>query len=571
MQMTRKLIGVLLMLCMLTTAHGQDYDQHNFNTAKNLETFNAVYKCLDMMYVDTLDANVVVKYGINAMLASLDPYTEYYTADDTKDLNQMMTGRYGGVGAVIRYDLTRNAVIIDAPFENSPAAKAGLQKGDVILSIDDSVMTGKDVSYVSRHLRGEVGTTFEIKVMRPTTGKTISKRITREQIQQPPVDYYGVQPGGIGYLSLWSFTDDCARDVRRAVLDMKHNGMTSLVLDLRQNGGGSVQEAISIINMFVPKGQTLLTMKGKTKQSNREFVTKGEPIDTVMPIVVLVDDETASASEITCGSLQDLDRAVVMGTRTFGKGLVQSTMEMPYNGAIKLTTSKYYIPSGRCIQAINYKHGKRGGYTEHIPDSLTHEFRTRGGRIVRDGGGIKPDIEVRADTMPNIAVYLATSGLDSTETMLYWEMDYIKRHKHIAPAASFQISDDDFEDFKQFAIKRGFKYDLQSEKQFQNLVKCAQFEGYYDEAKTEFDALEKRLTHNLERDLDKNKAILKAILSTDLAQAYYFRSGYTQNRLLYDNQWKAAVELLQNPEKYRATLLPPKAEEAGDTAATATE
>ena len=571
MQMIRKLIGVLLMLCTLTTAHGQESDRHNFTTAKYLETFNAVYKCLDMMYVDTLDANVVVRYGINAMLGSLDPYTEFYTADDTKDLDLMMTGRYGGIGSMIRYDLVRKSVVIDFPYENTPAAKAGLQKGDVILSIDDSVMTDKSTAYVSKHLRGDAGSSFEIKIFRPATGKTFSKIITREQIQQPPVDYYGVQPGGIGYLSLTSFTDDCSREVRRAVLDMKHNGMTSLVLDLRGNTGGSVEEAINIINMFVPKGQTLLTMKGKLKQSNREFTTKGEPIDTVMPIVVLVDGETASSSEITCGSLQDLDRAVIMGTRTFGKGLVQSTLEMPYNGAIKLTTSKYYIPSGRCIQAINYKHGRSGGYTEHIPDSLTHEFRTRGGRVVRDGGGIKPDIEVRMDSVPNIAFYLATSGLDSTESMLNWEIAYIKKHKHIAPAATFKISDDDFEDFKQFVIKRGFKYDRQSETQFKNLVKCAQFEGYYDDAKAEFDALEQRLNHNLERDLEYNKKLLKNLLTNDIVGAYYFQRGCAQNRLLYDKQWKAAVELLQNPEKYRATLLPPKAEEANDTAATATE
>ena len=401
--MTKKIIGVLLALCALTTSYAQDNDRHNFDVTKNLEVFNTVYKYLDMMYVDTLNANEVVRYGLGAMLNSLDPYTVYYPADDTKELDLMLTGRYGGIGAIIRYDLVRKTVVIDEPYEDTPAAKAGLRKGDVIVSIDDSTMTGKPAAYVSSHLRGDAGSTFEIKIMRPSTGKTFRKIITREQIQQPAVAYYGVQPGGIGYLCLTSYTENCARDVRRAVLDMKHQGMKSLVLDLRGNGGGSVQEAISIVNMFVPKGETILTMKGKIKQANREFTTKVEPIDTVMPIVVLVNDQTASASEITCGSLQDLDRAVVMGTRTFGKGLVQSTFDLPYNGVIKLTTSKYYIPSGRCIQAINYRHG-RGGYTEHIPDSLTHTFTTRHGRIVRDGGGIKPDIEVLPDSLPNIAI-----------------------------------------------------------------------------------------------------------------------------------------------------------------------
>ena len=315
--MTKKIIGVLLALCALTTSYAQDNNRHNFDVTKNLEVFNTVYKYLDMMYVDTLNANEVVRYGLGAMLNSLDPYTVYYPADDTKELDLMLTGRYGGMGAIIRYDLVRKTVVIDEPYEDTPAAKAGLRKGDVIVSIDDSTMTGKPAAYVSSHLRGDAGSTFEIKIMRPSTGKTFRKIITREQIQQPAVAYYGVQPGGIGYLCLTSYTENCARDVRRAVLDMKHQGMKSLVLDLRGNGGGSVQEAISIVNMFVPKGETILTMKGKIKQANREFTTKVEPIDTVMPIVVLVNDQTASASEITCGSLQDLDRAVVMGTRTF--------------------------------------------------------------------------------------------------------------------------------------------------------------------------------------------------------------------------------------------------------------
>lgn len=562
--MTKKIIGVLLALCALTTSYAQDNNRHNFDVTKNLEVFNTVYKYLDMMYVDTLNANEVVRYGLGAMLNSLDPYTVYYPADDTKELDLMLTGRYGGIGAIIRYDLVRKTVVIDEPYEDTPAAKAGLRKGDVIVSIDDSTMTGKPAAYVSSRLRGDAGSTFEIKIMRPSTGKTFRKIITREQIQQPAVAYYGVQPGGIGYLCLTSYTENCARDVRRAVLDMKHQGMKSLVLDLRGNGGGSVQEAISIVNMFVPKGETILTMKGKIKQANREFTTKVEPIDTVMPIVVLVNDQTASASEITCGSLQDLDRAVVMGTRTFGKGLMQSTFDLPYNGVIKLTTSKYYIPSGRCIQAINYRHG-RGGYTEHIPDSLTHTFTTRHGRIVRDGGGIKPDIEVLPDSLPNIAFYLASTGLDSTEAMLNWEVKYLKEHKTIAPAATFELSDADYEDFKAFVIQSGFKYDRESEKQLKNLVKLAKFEGYYDDARAEFDALEQRLNHNLAKDLDHNKEVIKAILAGDIVAAYYFQRGSVENKLLHDKQWKEAVKLLNDMDRYQRTLQPAPQEETAKT------
>ena len=299
----------------------------------------------------------------------------------------------------------RKTVVIDEPYEDTPAAKAGLRKGDVIVSIDDSTMTGKPAAYVSSHLRGDAGSTFEIKIMRPSTGKTFRKIITREQIQQPAVAYYGVQPGGIGYLCLTSYTENCARDVRRAVLDMKHQGMKSLVLDLRGNGGGSVQEAISIVNMFVPKGETILTMKGKIKQANREFTTKVEPIDTVMPIVVLVNDQTASASEITCGSLQDLDRAVVMGTRTFGKGLVQTTRPLGYNSFLKVTTAKYYIPSGRCIQAIDYSHSQEGS-VRAVPDSLISEFTTRAGRKVYDGGGVMPDIATDPEYISRFALTL---------------------------------------------------------------------------------------------------------------------------------------------------------------------
>ena len=388
--------------------------------------------------------------------------------------------------------------------------------------------------------------------MRPSTGKTFRKIITREQIQQPAVAYYGVQPGGIGYLCLTSYTENCARDVRRAVLDMKHQGMKSLVLDLRGNGGGSVQEAISIVNMFVPKGETILTMKGKIKQANREFTTKVEPIDTVMPIVVLVNDQTASASEITCGSLQDLDRAVVMGTRTFGKGLVQSALRPALQRRHQAHHEQILHPQRTLhFQAINYRHG-RGGYTEHIPDSLTHTFTTRHGRIVRDGGGIKPDIEVLPDSLPNVAFYLASTGLDSTEAMLNWEVKYLKEHKTIAPAATFELSDADYEDFKAFVIQSGFKYDRESEKQLKNLVKLAKFEGYYDDARAEFDALEQRLNHNLAKDLDHNKEVIKAILAGDIVAAYYFQRGSEENKLLHDKQWKEAVKLLNDMDRLPA-------------------
>ena len=316
----------LLTLGSTVTAQNNVNKEHNFDVAKNLETFSAIYKYLDLMYVDTLNADEVVGNGINYMLRSLDPYTVYYPEDKVKDLDMMISGKYAGIGALIRYNLVLKNVVIDEPYENMPAAEVGLKKGDVILSIGDSSMVGKDVSYVSNHLRGDAGTTFILTIQRPSTNKKMKFKITRRAIQLPSVPYYGVQENGVGYIDLNSFTTDCSKDVRRAFLDMKKQGMKSLVFDLRNNGGGSLQEAINIVNMFVPKGLTLVKTKGKLERVNKEYKTTVEPIDTVIPIVVLVNGETASASEITSGSLQDLDRAVILGTRTYGKGLVQVSM-----------------------------------------------------------------------------------------------------------------------------------------------------------------------------------------------------------------------------------------------------
>ena len=528
---------------------------HNFKVAKNLETFSAIYKYLDLMYVDTLNADEVVGNGINYMLHSLDPYTVYYPEDKVKDLDLMISGKYAGIGAVIRYNFAIKNTIIDQPYENMPASEAGLKKGDIILAIGDSSMVGKDVSYVSNRLRGDAGSRFVLTIKRPSTGKKMKFKITRRSIQLPAVPYYGLQDDGVGYLNLNSFTTDCSKDVRRAFLDMKKQGMKSLVLDLRNNGGGSLQEAINIVNMFVPKGITLVKTIGKIERANKEYKTTVEPIDTIMPIVVLVNDETASASEITSGSLQDLDRAVILGTRTYGKGLVQVSMDLPYNANLKLTTSKYYIPSGRCIQAINYKHSN-GGYTEHVPDSLTRVFHTADGREVRDGGGIKPDIEVQPDSLPNIAFYLTSSGRDSSEVMLNWELKYLSTHPTIAPAKNFVISDADYADFKQAVLKSGFKYDRESKKYLEGLVKLARFEGYYDDAKPEFDALEKKLNHNIAKDLDYNKQTLKQLLTSDLVSAYYYQRGSMENSLQFDKQWKRAVELLKDPTAYKKILQP---------------
>lgn len=542
-------------MCLVTLpVLAQDKD-HNFKIAKNLDVFNALYRNLDMVYVDTLDADEVVGYGIRAMLNSLDPYTEYYPEESLKDLKMLITGKYAGIGAMIRENMQQGGCMIDQPYRNMPADELGLKKGDLILSIDDSTMLGKPVSYVSEHLRGDPGSSFKLKIRRLSTGKEMTFNVTRRAIQMPALPYYGMLPDNVGYINLNSYTEGCAKDVRRAFITLKQQGMNRLIFDVRENGGGSVQEALDIINMFVPRNTEVLTMRGKTPRANKDYKTTTEPIDTVMPIVVLVDGGTASASEITAGTLQDLDRAVVMGTRTYGKGLVQTTMELPYNGQMKLTTSKYYIPSGRCIQAINYKH-KNGGYTEHVPDSLTKVFYTAGGREVRDGGGIKPDIEIKADTLTNLAYYLM-SARDSNEVVFNYEYDYIQKHPTIAPASEFMITDADYDDLKARVVASDFKYDKQTEKFLNQLKELAKFEGYYEDTKAEFEALENKLNHNIERDMEINRELIKDLISRELCRAYYYDGGSIEHSLRSDSQVKEAVKLLLNEEEYNKVLTPP--------------
>ena len=545
------ILVVLVLNSSLFILHSQaqkkQKNEHSFSVAKNMDVFNSLYRDLDVMYVDTLDADELVKVGIDAMLSSLDPYTEYFPEEDMGELKMMTTGKYGGMGSIIRMRKD-SLVVIGEPYANMPAAEVGLKVGDVLKMIDDTDLKGMKVDEVSNMLRGEPGTTFVLTVQRPGEKKERKFSITRRNIKLPSIPWSGMVSDKVGYINLSQFTEDCSVDLRKAFISLKDKGAESFIIDLRGNGGGLLSEAVNIVNLFVRKGLTIVETKGKIKAANTTYKTKSEPLDTLTRIAVLVNGTTASASEIVSGSLQDLDRAVVIGARTYGKGLVQSSRELPYNGSLKLTTSKYYIPSGRCIQAIDYKL-KRDGKTSKVPDSLTNVFHTIGGREVRDGGGIKPDIEIKHDTMANVVFYLSND-----DVLLDWGTKYAQKHAEIAPIEEFEITDADFEELKEMARESGFKYDRLSENRLKDLRKVAEFEGYYEDAKEEFEALEKKLEHNLDREFERFKKDIKELMAQEIVKRYYYQSGALQEALKADEDLTKAIEVLGSEEYDRILM-----------------
>lgn len=522
-------------------------DDRNFQIAKNLDIFNAIVKELDMFYVDTIDPNKTIREGIDNMLYSLDPYTVYYPENDQDELEMMVKGSYGGIGSLIRYNPKLQYTVIAEPYEGMPAAESGLKAGDILLEID-----GKDLknnSDVSTLLRGQVGTSFKLKVQRPGVKEPLEFTIVRRSIQMPTIPYYGIMEGQVGYINLSSFSGTPSKDFKNAFLDLKKQGATSLVIDLRNNGGGLLDQAVEIVNFFVPRGKTIVTTKGKIKQASNTYKTLREPLDTDIPIAVLVNSGTASSSEILSGSLQDLDRAVIVGNRTYGKGLVQVPRSLPYGGNLKITTSKYYIPSGRCVQAIDYAHRNEDGSVARIPDSLTTVFHTAAGREVRDGGGVSPDIEVKQERLPNILYYLVRDNL-----IFDYATDYCLKHPVIASAEKFELTDADYTDFKNKVKGADFKYDQQSEKILKTLKEAAEFEGYMKEASDEFKALENKLSHNLDRDLDYFSKDIKEMISEEIIKRYYYQRGAIIQQLKGDNELDEAVKILTNPERYQQIL-----------------
>lgn len=522
-------------------------DDRNFQIAKNLDIFNAIVKELDMFYVDTIDPNKTIREGIDNMLYSLDPYTVYYPENDQDELEMMVKGSYGGIGSLIRYNPKLQYTVIAEPYEGMPAAESGLKAGDILLEID-----GKDLknnSDVSTLLRGQVGTSFKLKVQRPGVKEPLEFTIVRRSIQMPTIPYYGIMEGQVGYINLSSFSGTPSKDFKNAFLDLKKQGATSLVIDLRNNGGGLLDQAVEIVNFFVPRGKTIVTTKGKIKQASNTYKTLREPLDTDIPIAVLVNSGTASSSEILSGSLQDLDRAVIVGNRTYGKGLVQVPRSLPYGGNLKITTSKYYIPSGRCVQAIDYAHRNEDGSVARIPDSLTTVFHTAAGREVRDGGGVSPDIEVKQERLPNILYYLVRDNL-----IFDYATDYCLKHPVIASAEKFELTDADYTDFKNKVKGADFKYDQQSEKILKTLKEAAEFEGYMKEASDEFKALENKLSHNLDRDLDYFSKDIKEMIAEEIIKRYYYQRGAIIQQLKGDNELDEAVKILTNPERYQQIL-----------------
>lgn len=569
--MKNKLTALLAfsMLFGFPTVNAQEIDmpenvnqQRYFDINKNIDVFNSLLRELDMFYVDSLDVNKVVRSGIDNMLNGLDPYTVYFNDDDLKDFNTTITGEYAGIGSGIGFKNDR--VVITDPFEGKPAQRAGLRAGDIILAIDGKDMTtcekvdgepfGRTLSsYVSSNLKGQAGTSLEIKIERPGEKKPLTFKVVRETITIDPIPYYGLVSPTVGYIAFPNtFTDKSAMDVKKAFLDLKKQGATSLIFDLRQNGGGILEEAVQIVNLFVPKGKVILSTKGKLKQWDRTYRTTLEPIDTDIPIVVLVDKGSASASEIVAGSLQDMDRAVLMGQRTFGKGLVQATRELPYNGGLKVTTAKYYIPSGRCIQAIDYSHHNSDGSVGRIADSLTNVFYTAAGRPVRDGGGVTPDIALDEEKVPTIIYYLSNQYV-----VFDWVTDWILKNKKVASPESFSITDEDYDDFKAFVKSKDFQYDRMSEKTMSSLKEVMEFEGYMKTAEAEFKALEAMLVPDLNRDLETFREDIIHLINTEVIKRHFYEKGTYIVTLQKDKELAKAIEVLTNTELYKQTLSAP--------------
>lgn len=527
--------------------HAQVVENHASKVSRNLEIFNEIYKTLDLYYVDTLAADTVIRWAIDGMLMRVDPYTAYYPADDD-DLRQMATGKYAGIGSIIRFHKGHDRVVIDEPYENTPSSDAGLRSGDIIITIDGKDIKGMMPAKVTNMLRGEAGTTLELRFRRPGEKQDRTIHVTRRTIQMPAIPYYGIIDEGIGYINLSSFTAGCAREMRHSLLQLMSEGAKSLVLDIRDNVGGAINEAVDITNFFLPKGLRVVYTKGKQSSMNHDYFTTTDPIAPDMPLIVLVNGMSASSSEIVSGALQDLDRAVIMGSRTYGKGLVQAIRDVPFRGELKITTGRYYIPSGRCIQAHSYNHD---GSSKIIPDSLRQTFFTNAGRKVSDGGGIEPDSTIVSDTLSTMIYDLVQSDI-----FFDWVTDFVASHPQIDTPGLFHLSDSLYSHFSSKVVESGFTYNRRSDEAIKILRRVAAMEGYLEGAEDEMKALEAKFAPDLGRDLKNMEKHIVPFLEGEIVSRYYHQKGTIRHALPEDKLYRRAVELLRDSEAYNKLLTP---------------
>ena len=507
----------------------------SFKLGQWVEIENSILKELNRSYVDSLPLDRMMRSGIDAMLENLDPYTMYIPEEENEDLQMMLSKTYGGIGAIIYKQVDSN-VVINEPYYGSPAYKNGLVCGDEIISIDGKPTKGLAAAESSDRMKGKPGTTVNFKVKKLRSGDTVDVAIVRERIHIPDVEYVGMLDDTTGYIKQTGFTENVSDDIRSGYFKLKEQGMKKLILDLRGNGGGLMNEAINIVSLFVPKGSLVVTAKGNTPESVTEYRTSSEPVDTLIPLVVMVDSGSASSSEIVSGAIQDLDRGTIMGQRTYGKGLVQSIRPITYNGQLKVTTAKYYTPSGRCVQAIDYSHRNEDGSVGHIPDSLTHEFKTAHGRKVRDGGGITPDVMIESPSYSRLVYSLVLSGVIDN-----FVLKYVREHDSILPVDEFHLSEKDFEEFIEFAKTQEFDYRSSAKTLFDQMKKEIEKDGLTEPMKAELDALEKALDMDKERFIRLKREEIRPFIEEEIAVRYWYQEAGVKIALRYDDQLKKAM------------------------------
>lgn len=533
--MKKFVIAAAVVAAVLFSGTGAEGQSKSFRLGQWVEIQNSVLKELNRSYVDSLPLDRIMRTGINAMLENLDPYTVYIPEEENENLQMMLSKTYGGIGAIIFKEKEAN-VVINEPYYGSPAWKNGLVCGDEIIAIDGQPTKGLEAAESSDRMKGKPGTTVKFTVKKVRTGDTVDVDILRERIHIPDVEYVGMIDDTTGYIYQSGFTDKVSDEIRTGYYELKKQGMKRLVLDLRGNGGGLMNEAINIVSLFVPKGSLVVSSKGSDPASLREYRTSSEPVDTLIPLIILVDSGSASSSEIVAGAIQDLDRGTVMGKRTFGKGLVQTVRPVAYNGQLKVTTAKYYTPSGRCVQAIDYSHRNEDGSVGHIPDSLTHEFRTAGGRTVRDGGGITPDVEIDAPSYSRLVYSLILNGVIDR-----FVLQYVREHESIAPLEEFRLSDEDFESFVTFAKDMEFDYRSSAETLFDQMKEELEADGLAEGMAEELAAMEKAVKMDKESFIRLKKEEIVPFIEEELAVRYYYQEAGIKVRLRYDDQLKTAL------------------------------